>query len=89
MTYNMPKDEAHYRAKILLVVGSRYLECFRDLIECTEDYLINNNLEDIYTARKKYFYGELYEHYLEWLLNFRQDRGVVEVRRSNIIPSEQ
>jgi predicted nucleotidyltransferase len=35
MTFNMPKDEAHYRAKILLVVGTRYLNFFKDLIECT------------------------------------------------------
>lgn len=44
MTFNMPKDEAHYRAKILLVVGTKFLEAFKELIECNEEYLINNNI---------------------------------------------
>jgi hypothetical protein len=60
MTFNMPKDEAHYRAKILLVVGIRYLEFFRELICCSEEYLVNNNLEDVYSIRKKQFYSDLY-----------------------------
>jgi hypothetical protein len=34
MIFNMPKDEAHYRAKILLVVGTKFLETFKELIEC-------------------------------------------------------
>lgn len=44
MTFNMPKDEAHYRAKILLVVGTKYLEFFKEFICCSEEYLVNNNL---------------------------------------------
>ena len=44
MNFNMPKDEAHYRAKILLVVGTRYLDFFRDLLGCSEEYLVNHNL---------------------------------------------
>lgn len=72
MTFNMPKDEAHYRAKILLVVGTRYLDYFKDLLDCSEEYLVNNNLEDVWVSRKKQFYCDLYEHYLEYILNFRQ-----------------
>jgi hypothetical protein len=64
MTFNMPKDEAHYRAKLLLVVGTRYLEFFRELLGCSEEYLVNHNLEEVYQARKKQFYSDLYEHYL-------------------------
>jgi hypothetical protein len=85
----MPKDEAHYRAKILLVVGTKYLTFFKDLIECSEEYLVNNNLEEIYSVKKKQFYNDLYEHYLEYLLNFKQERGVVSVRRINYTPYEQ
>jgi hypothetical protein len=25
MTFNMPKDEPHYRSKLLLIVGSKFL----------------------------------------------------------------
>ena len=89
MTFNMPKDEAHYRAKILLVVGSKYLGFFRDMIDCNEEFLVNLNLEDIYLARKRQFYSDLYEHYLEYLLNFRQERGIVEVRRVHAAPADE
>lgn len=44
MTFNMPKDEAHYRAKILLVIGTKYLSFFKDIIECSLYFLVNENI---------------------------------------------
>jgi hypothetical protein len=32
----MPKEEPHYRAKVLLIVGLRFLEQMKDLLECSE-----------------------------------------------------
>lgn len=41
MTFNMPKDEVYYRAKVLLVIGKRYLEVMRPIIECSEQFLLD------------------------------------------------
>lgn len=87
MTFNMPKDEAHYRAKVLLVLGSKFLERVRDLLQCNEEFLVNEDMQALFAARKKQFRIDVYEHLLEYLLNFRAERGTVEVKRINPMPT--
>lgn len=73
----MPKDEAHYRAKILLIVGTKFLDSVKDLLQCNEEFLVNEDLQEIFTIRRKQFYMDIYEHYLEYLLNYKSDRAVI------------
>ena len=35
MSFNMPKDEPHYRARILLICGLKFLEEMKSLLECS------------------------------------------------------
>lgn len=53
ITFNMPKEDPHYRAKILLIVGSKFLESVKELLECSEAFIINGNLLDIFNTKKK------------------------------------
>jgi hypothetical protein len=80
LQYNMPKDEPHYRAKILLIVGLKFLEHIQDLLECTEEFLVNENPQEIYQAKRSKFYLDLQINYLSYLLNFRLERTSIEVK---------
>jgi hypothetical protein len=36
MTFNMPREEVHFRAKLLLIVSFQFLKMFKDLLYLSE-----------------------------------------------------
>jgi hypothetical protein len=53
----------------------------KELLECSEEFLVNGNLQEVYGKKKKEFYADIYHNYLSYLLNFKSEKTKIEVRK--------
>lgn len=77
LEFNMPKDQAHFFAKILKVVGEMFLERFKDcFMPNIKDLLTGSIFETIKNLRRE-FYRFLYDTFPEYLINYKWRKSYI------------
>jgi hypothetical protein len=81
LKYNMPKDQPHYQARILNILGSYAIDKFHNILECSEEDLIKGGLPVSLQEKKRELHREIYDRYLEIILNYKSVHSTVEVKK--------